>query len=240
MERYSRNIAVDEIGLEGQEKLMNSKVLVIGAGGLGSPVLQYLASVGVGKIGVVDNDVVDITNLQRQVLHIEGRVGEPKAESAKIAMKALNSHPEIDTYNVFLDRDNGPELMKEYDVIVDCTDNFKSKFSINDMAVAAKIPLVHAGVQRMHGQVMTIIPGKTACYRCVFKEEPDENKVDLPKDVGVIGAAVGIIGSIQALEVIKLITGAGDLLTNRILSFDGLTMKCSEIPVKMSKSCGCS
>ncbi len=240
MERYSRNIAVSEIGLEGQEKLIDSKVLVIGAGGLGSPVLLYLASVGVGTIGIVDNDVVDVSNLQRQVLHIEGRVGKPKAESAETSLKARNSHTEIVTYNMYLDRSNGPEIMKEYDVIVDCTDNFKSKFSINDMAIDAKKPLIHAGVQRMQGQVMTIIPGETACYRCVFKDEPDENKVDLPKDVGVIGAAVGIIGSIQALEVIKLITGAGDLLTDRILIVDGLTMKCNEIPVKKSESCDCN
>jgi len=239
MKRYSRNIAVDEIGEVGQQKLIDSKVLVIGAGGLGSPVLQYLASVGVGKLGIVDNDVVDISNLQRQVIHIEGRVGYPKVESAQIHIKSLNSYIKVETYNLFLDENNGIDILKKYDIIVDCTDNFKSKFVINDLALKTKRPLVHAGVQRMEGQVMTILPGETACYRCVFKEEPDKNKVDLPKNVGVIGAAVGIIGSIQALEVVKLITGVGELLTNRILIFDGLNMTFNEILVKKSGNCVC-
>ncbi len=238
--RYSRNIAVENIGEIGQQKLIDSKVLVIGAGGLASPVLLYLASVGVGTIGIVDNDVVEISNLQRQVIHTEGRVGRLKTESAKIALKAINSHINIETYNLYLGKTNGEEIINQYDVIVDCTDNFRSKFVINDLALKTNKPLVHAGVFKMEGQIMTIIPNKTACYRCVFKEEPDKSKVDLPQVVGTIGATAGIIGSIQAMEVIKLITGVGELLTNRILVLDGVSMKFTEIPVKNSSSCSCN
>ena len=202
LERYSRHIILKEIGVKGQKKLLNAKVLIIGAGGLGAPVAMYLAAAGVGTIGIADADEVDLSNLQRQIIHATKDVGKPKVESAKETM----------------------ELIQDYDFIIDGTDNFPAKFLINDACVMAKKPFSHAGIIRFKGQLMTYVPGEGPCYRCVFKNPPPKDAVPTCKQAGVVGAMGGVIGSLQAMEAIKYIVGVGDLLTGYLLTYDALTM----------------
>ena len=238
LERYSRNILVKEIGLEGQKKLLNSKVMIIGAGGLGSPAALYLASAGVGTIGIVDYDKIDLSNLQRQILHSTSKIGELKSESAKESLISLNPDLNIITHNKLVSEKNILNLIKDYDFILDCTDNIQSKFLINDACVILKKPFTHAGVIRFNGQLMTVIPGESPCYRCIFQDVPNENSVQTCKQVGVIGAAVGVIGSLQALEAIKYLTSTGELLTGNLLTFDALTMNFRKIKLpKRNHNC---
>ncbi|MQN01829.1 MAG: thiazole biosynthesis adenylyltransferase ThiF [Lachnospiraceae bacterium] len=224
LERYSRHIILKEIGVKGQKKLMNGSVLIIGAGGLGAPAALYLAAAGVGKIGIVDADVVDLSNLQRQVIHTTADVGRPKVESAAEKMKAINPDIEVKTYQEFLASDNIMDVIKDYDFVLDGTDNFPAKFLINDACVMADKPFSHAGILRFKGQLMTVIPHESPCYRCVFKEMPPKNAIPSCKEAGVVGAMAGVIGSLQALEAVKFLTGAGELLTGKLLTFDALTM----------------
>lgn len=222
-DRYERQMIVPGMGQSGQERLRAAKVLIVGAGGLGSPVIQYLAGAGVGELGILDGDKVSLSNLHRQVIHPTQNLGKNKAESAKEYVYHLNSEVTVRTYPFFLTAENAWDTIKEYDFVVDCVDNFETKFLINDVCVGLGKAFCHAGVWRLIGQVMTYIPSKP-CYRCVFEEVPDSDSVPSAAQMGVIPAMVGIIGSIQALEVIKYFTGMGELLTGKMYVLDGATM----------------
>lgn len=229
LERYSRHIILNEIGAKGQKKLFNAKVLIIGVGGLGSPAAMYLAAAGVGTIGIADADEVDLSNLQRQIIHSTKDLGIPKIQSAKETMEAMNSDVKINTYHTFITSENILDLIKDYDFIIDGTDNFSSKFLINDACVIAKKPFSHAGIIRFQGQLMTYVPGEGPCYRCIFRNPPPKDAVPTCKQVGVVGAMCGVIGSLQAMEAIKYIIGQGDLLTGYLLTYDALKMEFRKI-----------
>ena len=236
IERYSRHILLQDVGVEGQEKIHDARVLVIGAGGLGAPVSLYLAAAGVGRIGIVDADVVDLSNLQRQVIHFTADVGKPKVDSAKDKMLAINPDVKVDTYQTWLDSSNALDIIKEYDFIIDGTDNFPVKFLINDACVMAGKPFSHGGILRFTGQTFTHLPG-TACYRCMFKEPPPPGAVPTCSQAGVLGAIAGMLGTIQAAEALKYIIGIGELLTDRLLTFDAKTMLFRTVSVKKSAKC---
>lgn len=225
LERYSRHIILKEIGVKGQKKLLNASVLIIGAGGLGAPAALYLAAAGVGKIGIVDADVVDLSNLQRQVIHTTEDIGKPKVESAAETMRAINPDVEVVTHRDFVSSYNIRELIRGYDFILDGTDNFPAKFLINDACVMENKPFSHAGIIRFKGQLMTVVPGEGPCYRCVFKNPPPPDAVPTCKQAGVIGAMGGVIGSLQAMEAVKFITGTGELLIGKLLTYDALKME---------------
>ena len=239
LERYSRHIILKEIGVRGQKKLLNAKVLIIGAGGLGAPAAMYLAAAGVGTIGIADADEVDLSNLQRQIIHATDDVGKPKVESAKETMNKMNPDVTVKTYHEFVSSENILDLIKDYDFIIDGTDNFPAKFLINDACVMAKKPFSHAGIIRFKGQLMTYVPGEGPCYRCVFRNPPPKDAVPTCKQAGVIGAMGGVIGSLQAMEAIKYITGVGELLTGSLLTFDAIKMNFHK--VKLPKAdCNCA
>ena len=229
LERYSRHIILKEIGAKGQKKLLQAKVLIIGAGGLGAPAALYLAAAGVGTIGIVDADVVDLSNLQRQVIHTTNDIGKKKVESAAETMRAINPDVQVNTYHDFVSSENIMDLIRDYDFILDGTDNFPAKFLINDACVMAKKPLSHAGIIRFKGQLTTILPGEGPCYRCIFKNPPPKDAVPTCKQAGVIGAMGGVIGSLQAMEAVKYITGVGDLLVGYLLTYDALKMEFHKI-----------
>ncbi len=222
--RYSRHFVLKEIGLSGQKKLLSSSVLVIGAGAIGSAAIIYLASAGIGTLGIADFDKVDLSNLQRQVIHRNNRTGMYKTESAALSVSELNPDVNVIVHNSGVNPDNIDEMIKKYDFILDCTDRFETKFLINDACVIAKKPYCHAGVVRFTGQVMTYVPQKGPCLRCLLGYIPAAEDTQYCSEVGVIGAATGVIGSIQALEAIKYILGIGQLLCGKILSFDGLNI----------------
>ena len=234
--RYSRHILLKDVGVEGQEKIRNGKVLVVGAGGLGAPVALYLAAAGVGTIGIVDGDVVDLSNLQRQVIHFTGDVGHPKVESARDKMLAINPNIKVNTIREFLMSDNALDIIKDYDFIVDGTDNFPVKFLINDVCVMVGKPFSHGGILRFEGQTFTHLPG-TACYRCLFKSPPPANAVPTCSQAGVLGAIAGMLGTIQAAETLKYLTGVGELLTNKLLTFNAKTMDFRKINTRRQASC---
>lgn len=229
IERYSRHIILKEVGAKGQKKLLNARVLIIGAGGLGAPAALYLAAAGVGTIGIADADDVDLSNLQRQVIHTTADIGKPKVQSAKETMQAINPDVNVITYHAFITSENILDIIKDYDFILDGTDNFPAKFLINDACVMAKKPFSHAGIIRFKGQLMTYVPGQGPCYRCVFKEPPPKDAVPTCKQAGVIGAMGGVIGSLQAMEAVKYIIGQGELLTGQLLTYDALRMDFHKI-----------
>lgn len=237
IERYSRNIILKEVGGKGQERLLQSKVLIIGAGGLGAPAALYLAAAGVGTIGLVDGDSVDVSNLQRQIIHFTGDVGIAKVDSAREKIKQLNPDVKVKTHRKMLTSGNIKDVIADYDFIIDGTDNFPAKFLINDACVLAGKPYSHAGILRFNGQTITVLPGKSACYRCLFKEPPPPGAVPTCSQAGVIGAMAGIIGTMQALEAIKYLLGLEDLLTDRLLVFEGLAMKFREVSVGRNMKC---
>ncbi len=237
LERYSRHIILQEVGVKGQKKLMNAKVLIIGAGGLGAPAALYLAAAGVGTIGIADADVVDLSNLQRQVIHATSDIGKTKVESAAESMRAINPEITVHTYRQFVSASNIMDLIRDYDFILDGTDNFPAKFLINDACVMAEKPFSHAGIIRFKGQLMTYVPGEGPCYRCVFKNPPPKDAVPTCKQAGVIGAMGGVIGSLQAMEAIKYIIGKGDLLTGKLLTYDALKMEFHTIKLPADHSC---
>lgn len=236
LERYSRHLILKEIGYKGQKKLAEAKVLIIGAGGLGAPAAMYLAAAGVGTIGIVDADVVDLSNLQRQIIHTTKDIGRSKVESAAESISAINPSINVRTYNTRIYSENILEIIEDYDFILDGTDNFPTKFLINDACVMVNKPFSHAGILRFNGQVMTVIPHESPCYRCVFENPPKKGEVPSCSEAGVIGAMAGVIGSIQALEAIKYITGTGELLTGKMLTFDALTMNFRTVPIKNRRS----
>lgn len=222
IERYSRHILLKEIGTKGQKKLLEAKVLIIGAGGLGCPVGLYLAAAGVGTLGIADLDVVDLSNLQRQIAHTTADIGKPKVQSLKESIEAINPDVKVNTYKEFIDSSNIRELIRDYDFIVDGTDNFAAKFLINDACVMEKKPFSHAGILRFNGQLMTYIPGEGPCYRCVFKEMPPKDAIPTCRQAGVVGAMAGVIGCLQAMETVKFITGTGKLLVGELMTYDGI------------------
>ena len=234
--RYSRHLLLEGFGKEGQERLTKGKVLIVGAGGLGSPCALYLAAAGVGCIALADGAIVSLSNLQRQVIHYTSDVGREKVDSASDKLKSLNPDIEIRTYDTFLTQKNALSLVKEYDFIVDCTDSYASKYLVNDACILAGKPFCCGGVLRYGGQVMTHIPG-SACYRCLFPEPPAEDDVETCSTVGVLGAAVGIMGCIQAAEVIKYLTHTGTLLTDCLLTFDSLGMDFQRIALQHNRAC---
>lgn len=239
LERYSRHIILKEVGAKGQKKLMNGKVLIIGAGGLGAPAAMYLAAAGVGTIGIADADEVDLSNLQRQIIHGTADIGKAKVKSAKETMNAMNPDVTVNTYRTFVTSENIMELIEGYDFIIDGTDNFPAKFLINDACVLAKKPFSHAGIIRFQGQLMTYVPGEGPCYRCVFKNPPPKDAIPTCKQAGVIGAMGGIIGSLQAMEAMKYLLGAGNLLTGKLLTYDALRGDFRTVPLpKKSTNCG--
>ena len=236
IERYSRHIILKEVGAKGQKKLLNAKVLIIGAGGLGAPAAMYLAAAGVGTIGIVDADEVDLSNLQRQIIHSTADIGKPKVKSAKETMNAMNPDVEVKTYHMFVDSTNIRELIREYDFVIDGTDNFPAKFLINDACVMEKKPFSHAGIIRFKGQLMTYVPGEGPCYRCVFKNPPPKDAVPTCKQAGVIGAMGGVIGSLQAMEAVKYIVGVGKLLTGHLLTYDAVNQEFRKIKLPSDTS----
>lgn len=237
LERYSRHIILSEVGVKGQKKLLNAKVLIIGAGGLGAPTALYLAAAGVGTIGIADADEVDLSNLQRQVIHTTPDLGKAKVQSARETMEAINPDITVNTYRTFVSADNIMKLIADYDFIIDGTDNFPAKFLINDACMLAKKPFSHAGIIRFRGQLMTYVPGQGPCYRCVFKEPPPPDAVPTCRQAGVIGAMGGVIGSLQAMEAVKYIIGRGELLTGYLLTYDALKMEFRKIKLPPAKDC---
>ncbi len=235
--RYSRHLIMPEVGLEGQKKLKNAKVLCIGAGGLGSPLSLYLSAAGVGKLGILDFDVVDFSNLQRQVIHSEKTVGEPKVESAKNRLLDLNSHIEIQTYNERLTSDNSLDIIKNYDVVVDGTDNFATRYLTNDACVILGKPNVYGSIFRFEGQVSVFDAERGPCYRCLYPEPPPPGLVPSCAEGGVLGILPGVVGTLQASEVVKLIIEQGEPLIGRLLFMDVLTMEPRILKLRKNPDC---
>jgi molybdopterin-synthase adenylyltransferase len=236
IERYSRHILLQEVGSEGQKKLLNAKVLVVGAGGLGSAVLLYLAAAGIGTIGIIDGDVVDITNLQRQIIHSTKTIGISKVMSAKQRIEALNPDVKILCFEKRLTTENAIDIIKDFDFVVEATDNFNSKFLVNDACVMAGKPFSQGGVLRFEGQTFTYVPG-SACYRCLYQAPPPDDKSASCSQAGILGSIAGMLGTIQATEVLKYFTQAGQLLTNKLLSFDALSLSFKTINVCKDEEC---
>ena len=237
IERYSRHIILKDLGGTGQQKIKDAKVLVVGAGGLGSPAAFYLAAAGVGTLGLVDSDHVDLTNLQRQILHTTEDTGRPKVDSAREKLEAMNPNVEVKTYNQYLNKDNVEAIIADYDIIVDGVDNFPTRYLLNDACVMAGKPLVEAGILQFSGQLTTIMPGEGPCYRCIFAEPPKEGAIPSCQEAGVLGAIAGTIGTLQATEVLKLITGIGRPLVGRMLVYDAKDLSFREVEVKKSDNC---
>ncbi len=240
IKRYARHIILPEVGGKGQEKLLKSKVLVIGAGGLGSPALFYLTAAGVGTIGIVDYDVVDFSNLQRQILHTTDRVGVPKVESAKKTLESLNPDVKVVVYNQMVNKENIMDLIKDYDLILDGTDNFPTRFLINDACYFAGKPLVSAAMLRFEGQC-TVFDFRdkesSPCYRCLFPEPPPPGMVPSCQEAGILGSIGGIMGCIQATEAIKLLLGIGEPLVGRLLIMDALSMDFRKVKLHKDPEC---
>ena len=235
--RYSRHIILEQVGGAGQEKLLSSKVLIFGAGGLGSPVALYLAATGVGTIGIVDGDKVDLTNLQRQIIHHTADVGVDKVVSAENKIRAINPELEISTYVLWVRADNIRQVIRKYDFVIDGTDNFAAKFLVNDACYFEKKPYSHAGVLQFDGQLITVLPGETTCYRCIFNAPPPPDVVPSCSQAGVLGVLPGVIGSLQATEAIKYLLGIGDLLTDTLLTYNALTMEFRKVRLSRNPKC---
>jgi adenylyltransferase/sulfurtransferase len=234
--RYSRNIILKEVGGVGQEKLLAARVLIIGAGGLGSPAALYLAAAGVGTLGLADADAVDLTNLQRQIAHFTADVGVAKVESAAAKIRALNPDVKVVTHACRVTAGNIAGILEHYDFVIDGTDNFATKFLINDACVLQAKPYSHAGILRFQGQTFTYAPGQ-ACYRCVFPAPPPPGAVPTCSEAGILGAVAGVLGTLQATETLKAILGVGQLLHSRLLVVDALAMNLRTVKVKRDPAC---
>lgn len=239
LERYSRHIILKEVGVKGQKKLLNGKVLVIGTGGLGAPAAMFLAAAGIGTIGLVDFDSVDLSNLQRQIIHQTKDVGKPKVLSGQETIYEMNPDVRVVTYQEWINSQNILDIIKDqdYDFIIDGTDNFPAKFLINDACVLSQKPFSHAGIIRFQGQTMTYLPGEGPCYRCVFHEPPPPDAVPTCKQAGVLGVMGGIIGTIQATEALKYVLGIGELLNGYLLTYDALQMKFRKVKLPRNPHC---
>ncbi|MDE6062830.1 MAG: HesA/MoeB/ThiF family protein [Duncaniella sp.] len=237
--RYRGHLSLCEIDLAGQQRLAASRVLIVGAGGLGSPVSLYLAAAGVGTIGILDADTVSLSNLQRQIIHTTPDIGRLKVESAAGKMRTINPEVTVIPYPERLTPDNAGELMKDYDLIIDCTDNLPTRLLINDTCIRLGLPMVFGAVSRFSGQVFTHVPG-SACYRCIFDPDSASPDADIPCALnGILNSVVGVIGSLQATEALKLLVGTGDALVNRILTFDAVTMQFNVFALNPIEDCIC-
>jgi len=237
IKRYGRHLLMPEVGLEGQRKLKASSVLLIGAGGLGSPAALYLAAAGVGKLGVVDFDVVDQSNLQRQILHGTADIGRPKSESAAERIHDINPYVSVELHNVRLSSSNAMEILRHYDIVVDGTDNFPTRYLLNDACVLLHKPNVYGSIFRFEGQASVFFADKGPCYRCLYSEPPPAGLVPSCAEGGVFGVLPGIVGTMQALETLKLLLGIGDPLIGRLLLFDGLKMEFRELALRKNPAC---
>jgi adenylyltransferase/sulfurtransferase len=236
VKRYSRHIIMPQVGSAGQRKLLQSKVLIVGAGGLGSPSAVYLSLAGVGTIGIADFDVVDVSNLQRQILHHSNDVGRPKVVSAKEAIKEYNPDTNVVLHETWLTSENAMEIVSQYDVVVNGADNFPSRYLINDACYLAGKPLVDGSILIFDGQATVFMPGQ-GCYRCLFPSPPPPGMVPNCAEAGVLGALTGLVGSIQAVETLKLIMGIGESLTSRLLLIDGLSMDFRQVRIPHNPKC---
>ncbi|MFB6108073.1 MAG: ThiF family adenylyltransferase [Haloplanus sp.] len=236
LDRYSRHIIMDEVGPQGQKRLLDGSALVVGAGGLGAPVIQYLAAAGVGHLGVVDDDVVERSNLQRQVIHGDADVGRPKVNSAKDFVARLNPDVSVDTYETRLDRSNVADVVEGYDVVVDASDNFPTRYLVNDACRLREIPVAHGAIYKFEGQVTTLVPDGP-CYRCLFREAPEPGTVPDCATTGVLGVLPGTAGCIQATEAVKLLLETGDLLEGRMLFYDAMDMTFETVPYAKDPDC---
>jgi molybdopterin-synthase adenylyltransferase len=241
LERYSRQFVMSEWSAAAQDALRSARVMVIGAGALGSPVATYLAAAGVGQIGIVDGDTVDLSNLHRQPLHYTPDVGSSKADSAAAKLGLVNPLTMVEAFPANLDEANSEAIVMGADAVVDCTDSFEARYLVNDACCAQAIPLVEAGVSAFEGLVLSIRPGESACYRCAFPDAPPEDARRNCREAGVLGAMAGIVGCIQALEALKLLSGVGEPLLDRILQLDGMTMEQTLVATKRRDGCpGCA
>jgi len=236
-QRYSRHFLLPEVGVEGQQKLLDAKVLLLGAGGLGSPTALYLAAAGVGTLGIVDDDVVDVSNLQRQVIHTTAGVGTPKVDSAEKAINDLNPDVDVRKYQVRLDASNIVDIIKDYDIVVDGVDNFPTRYLLNDASVRLKIPVVSAAILGFEGQLSVFAPYDGPCYRCLFRQPPPAELAPSCGANGVLGVLPGTMGLLQATEVVKLIIGEGDPLIGRLLIYDALGATTTELKVRRDPEC---
>ena len=237
IERYSRHIILKEVGGMGQTKLLESKVLLIGAGGLGSPVGVYLAAAGVGTLGIIDDDVVDLSNLQRQILHGTSDIGIPKTKSAEASIAEMNPDVKVVSYNERITSANAFQILEQYDLIVDGCDNLPTRYLLNDAAVMLGKPIVHGSIFQFEGQVTVLYPGKGPCYRCLYPEPPPAGMVPSCQEAGVFGVLPGIIGTIQAVEAIKILLDIGDSLIGTLLLFDALTMNFNRLKLRQDSDC---
>jgi sulfur-carrier protein adenylyltransferase/sulfurtransferase len=235
--RYSRHLIMPEVGVEGQEKLKAAKVLLIGTGGLGSPAALYLAAAGVGTLGLIDFDVVDFSNLQRQIIHSTKSVNRPKVESARERLAEINPNIQVVTYNERMSKDNILRILKDYQMVLDGTDNFQTRYLVNDACVFSKKPFVYGSIFRFDGQATVFYPGKGPCYRCLFAEPPPPGMVPSCAEGGVLGILPGVIGVIQATEVVKLIIGKGEPLIGRLMLYDALKMNFREVKFRRNPKC---
>ena len=236
-ERYARHLSIDEVGDAGQLKLKKAKVLCVGAGGLGSPAAYYLAAAGIGALGIVDYDGVDRSNLQRQILHTDDRVGVLKTESARQTLEAMNPDIRVLTHDERLSSTNVDELFADYDIILDGCDNFPTRYLVNDACVKYKKPNVHGSIYRFDGQVTVFWPGEGPCYRCLYPEPPPPEMAPSCAEAGVLGVLPGVVGVLEAIEAIKIILGEGDPLVGRLLTYDALTVKFRELKVRRDPNC---
>ncbi|KTG12615.1 SAMP-activating enzyme E1 [Haloferax profundi] len=236
LDRYSRHIIMDEVGPEGQERLLSSRAVVVGAGGLGSPVIEYLAAVGVGELVVVDDDVVERSNLQRQVIHHDDDVGVPKAESAAEFVRDLNPDVTVEPVEARVDKSNVHELLDGADVVVDASDNFPTRYLLNDVCRFEEIPLVHGAIYKFEGQATTLLP-EGPCYRCLFPEAPEPGTVPDCATTGVIGVLPGTLGCIQATEAVKIVLDVGEVLDGRLLFYDAMDMTFETVPYQQNPDC---
>ncbi len=235
--RYSRQIIIPEVGEVGQQKLLDARVLLLGAGALGSPTAFYLTAAGVGTIGLIDNDVVDRSNLQRQIIHTDARVGTSKVDSARTMLEALNPNVEIVTYDTWLNSDNVLEIFKDWDIVVDGGDNFATRYLVNDACVHLGIPNVHGSVYRFEGQATSFVPHHGPCYRCLYPEPPPPELAPSCQEAGVLGVVPGVIGMLQATEAIKLILGKGKSLAGRLITYDALNAEFRELKLRRDPEC---
>lgn len=234
--RYSRHLLLDGFGLEGQQRLLDARVLIVGMGGLGSPIALYLAAAGVGTLGLVDGDTVSLTNLQRQIIHGTPDVGRSKVDSAAESIIRVNPEVKVEKHKLFLNEDNALDIIRDYDFVVEGSDNFSAKYLVNDACVMLGKPFCIGGINRYAGQVMTHRPG-TACYRCLFPEPPAREDVETCAMVGVLGTIAGMLGTIQATEVVKCIVGVGEPLYNQLLTFDALSMQWNKLSFQHNEDC---
>jgi len=238
LDRYSRHVIMDEIGPEGQATLLDASVLVVGAGGLGSPVIQYLAAAGVGTVGIADDDVVERSNLQRQVIHRDADVGRPKVESAAEFVAGLNPDVDVRTHETRVTRENVEELIADYDFVVDGSDNFQTRYLVNDACTLAGTPFAHGAVYKFEGQVTTFDAGEDGpCYRCLFPEAPGEGTVPSCAETGILGSLPGTVGALEATETLKSIMDVGERLSGRLLLFDAMDATFEEVPVRKNPDC---